>query len=60
MLAFVHSIEEKKYSTTLDGLKLLQQMGLKGFLNYLESVFDLRLQVDGIMCVSKKDLIVYL
>ena len=60
MLAFVHSIEEKKYSTTLDGLKLLQQMGLKGFLNYLESVFDLRLQVDGIMCVSKKELIVYL
>lgn len=60
MLAFVHSIEEKNFTNTLEGLKLLQELGTKDFIGYLESVLSVNTSLRGVMCISKKNLTTYL
>ena len=60
MLSLVHCIESKKYDTTLDGLKLLQEIGIKDFIDYLEYVYRINLSIPGVMCVSKTNLTRYI
>ena len=60
MLAFVHNIEMKNYTTALEGLSLLQKMGTKDFLGFLEEETGKKLNIQGVMCVSKKNLTIYL
>lgn len=60
MLAFVHNIEMRHYETTLEGLSLLQKIGTKDFIKFLEEETGSKLNIRGVMCISKKNLTVYL